>query len=73
MKYNIFTYLVGEGFKNVLKNNGIPETSFDKIFSIPLLYPNSKEKILIRSAEQTGIALGFMILQAKDKFCIFVS
>lgn len=55
-----------ENFKNVLKNLGIPETSYEKVLSIPLLYPNSKEKFLIRSVEQTAIAMSFMILQAKD-------
>lgn len=56
-----------ENFKNnVLKNLGIPETSWEKVLSLPLLYPNSKEKFLIRSVEQTAIAMSFMILQARD-------
>ncbi len=55
-----------ENFKKVLKNLGIPETSYEKVLSIPLLHPNSKEKFLIRSVEQTAIAMSFMILQAKD-------
>ena len=37
------------------------------------MYPNSKEKFLIRSVEQTAIAMSFMILQAKDEFDVDLS
>lgn len=55
-----------ENFKNVLLNMGIPKDKHENIYRLPLYFPNSEEKVLIRAVEQAVIAMSFMLLQAKD-------